>query len=89
MDEEQFAILRQWGEGLERESRDELRAAGRAIRMLADEVETLTIELWHVRRAVRDAEDERDRLAALVDEPEPAGDLLDRLRARLRRTRIV
>jgi hypothetical protein len=83
VDEEQFAILRQWGEGLERESRSELKAAGRAIRMLADEVEALTIELWDVKRALLDVERERE----LRPIPETSSALVERLRLRLRRAR--
>jgi hypothetical protein len=85
MDEEQFAILREWGEGLERASIPELRAAGKAIRMLADEVESLTIELWEARRGLLDAAEERGRLEQeLVRETH--GALAERLRLRLRRT---
>jgi hypothetical protein len=40
-------MLRRWGEGLTNDDREEVRAAGRAILMLSDEVERLHIDLWH------------------------------------------
>jgi hypothetical protein len=42
--------LRTWGEGLLNDGRDEVRAAGRAILLLIDEVELLNVDLWHARR---------------------------------------
>ena len=49
MDEEQFAALRRWGEGLRSDAREEVRAAGRAIVLLCDEVDRLEMELWQLR----------------------------------------
>lgn len=40
-------MLRRWGEGLTTDDREEVRAAGRAILLLSDEVERLHIDLWH------------------------------------------
>ncbi len=40
-------MLRRWGEGLTADDREEVRAAGRAILMLSDEIERLHIDLWH------------------------------------------
>ena len=39
--------MKRWGEGLTRDDREEVRAAGRAILMLSEEIESLHIELWH------------------------------------------
>ena len=50
LDEEQLETLRAWGEGLAADSRGELEAAGRAILMLAEEIEFLNVDLWHVRQ---------------------------------------
>ena len=51
LDEEKLEMLRTWGEGLLNDGRDELRAAGRAILMLVEEIELLHVDLWHVRQA--------------------------------------
>jgi hypothetical protein len=47
LDEEKLEMLRIWGEGLLNDGRDELRAAGRAIMILVEEIELLHVELWH------------------------------------------
>ena len=47
MTEEEFETLRSWGESLTEDARPEVRAAGRAILLLASEVERLQVELWH------------------------------------------
>jgi hypothetical protein len=41
LDEDKLEMLRTWGEGLLNDGRDELRAAGRAISMLVEEIESL------------------------------------------------
>lgn len=60
MDEEQLATLRTWADGLARDVRPEVAAAGKAIVMLVDDVEELHVELWNVRheleQALRDVE---------------------------------
>jgi hypothetical protein len=55
LDEAKVETLRSWGEGLQSDPRDEVRAAGRAITMLVEEVERLNIDLWHVRADAREA----------------------------------
>jgi hypothetical protein len=45
--EEEFETLRSWGDSLTEDARPEVRAAGRAILLLASEVERLQVELWH------------------------------------------
>ena len=42
-------MLRRWGEGLARDDRDEVRAAGRAITLLIEEIEHLHVDLWNER----------------------------------------
>ena len=46
LDEEKLETLRRWGEGLTRDAREEVAAAGRAILMLAEEVKRLHVNLW-------------------------------------------
>jgi hypothetical protein len=50
LDEEKLELLRAWGEGLVNDGRDELRAAGRALLMLVEEIELLHVDLWHARQ---------------------------------------
>ena len=50
LDEEKLEMLRTWGEGLMSDGRDELRAAGRAVLMLVEEIERLHVDLWHARQ---------------------------------------
>ena len=73
LDEEKLELLRRWGEGLEHDTREELRAAGRAILLLIEEIEHLHVDLWS----------ERSPAAA---EPELPSSLLARLGQFGRRT---
>ena len=52
MNEDEFDSLRRWGEALVDDPRPEVRAAGKAILLLAAEVERLQLELWHARLGV-------------------------------------
>ena len=52
MTEEEFETLRSWGNSLTEDARPEVRAAGRAILLLASEVERLQVELWHAQLRV-------------------------------------
>ena len=47
LDEKQIEILRTWGAGLVTDTRAELRAAGKAIIMLIDEIEFLHVDNQH------------------------------------------
>ena len=47
LDEQKLALMRRWGEGLTDDDREEMRAAGRAILLLSEEIELLHIDLWH------------------------------------------
>lgn len=49
LDEQKLEMLRAWGEGLSSDKREELRAAGKAILMLIEEIELLNVDLWHAR----------------------------------------
>ena len=53
LDEEKLETLRRWGEGLTRDGREEVAAAGRAILMLVEEIERLHIALWNARQLFR------------------------------------
>ena len=49
LDEQKLEMLKAWGDGLSSDKRDELRAAGKAILMLIEEIELLNVDLWHAR----------------------------------------
>jgi hypothetical protein len=51
LDEERIETLREWGTGLSTSARDELRAAGKAILMLVDEIDRLQADVWNARAA--------------------------------------
>ncbi len=74
LDEERLETLRAWGAGLSTNARDELRAAGKAILMLVDEIDRLEADLWNARAATTQAEAAAAAVtaAAAVAEPAPA-----------------
>lgn len=49
LDEERLEILRSWGAGLASDPREELRAAGKAITVLIEEIDRLHVDLWNGR----------------------------------------
>jgi hypothetical protein len=50
LDEERLEILRSWGAGLAAsDGREELRAAGKAITVLVEEIDMLQVDLWNAR----------------------------------------
>ncbi len=55
LDEAKLETLRTWGEGLQTDPREEVRASGRAITLLVEEIEHLNIDLWHARTDARAA----------------------------------
>ena len=81
LDEAKLETLRRWGLGLADDPREEVRAAGRAILLLIEEVEHLHVDLWHAREA-----------AALEPEPRPVEEEhelpADSLLRRIRRLRL-
>jgi hypothetical protein len=52
LDENKIETLRVWGEGLSAEWREEVRAAGKAIVLLVEEIERLNVDLWNARAQV-------------------------------------
>jgi len=55
LDEEKLEILRGWGAGLAADDREELRAAGKAITVLIEEIDRLQVDLWNARAVEREA----------------------------------
>jgi hypothetical protein len=55
LDEQRIEMLRVWGEGLSQDWRDEVRAAGKAITLLVEEIERLNVDLWNARAQVSNA----------------------------------
>lgn len=68
-------MLRSWGAGLSTSARDELRAAGKAILMLIDEMERLQVDVWNARAALNQPTEQRSSQSL-------AGALRDRLAQR-------
>jgi len=80
LDEEKLEQLRRWGAGLAGTEDQELRATGKAILLLIEEIESLHVELWHAKaEAVRPEKPEPEVI------PETDGSLEGTLGARLRR----
>jgi hypothetical protein len=81
LDEDKLDQLRRWGTGLAAEENQEVRATGRAILLLIEEIEALHVELWNAKAAVAvggEATDAQD---------DSGGELARTLGARLRRLR--
>jgi hypothetical protein len=53
LDDEKLETGRRWGAGLGADGRDELRAAGKAILILIEEIERLQVDVWHMRDRAR------------------------------------
>lgn len=62
LDEHKIDQLRRWGAGLANAEGDELRATGKAILLLIEEVEALHVDLWNAKTAFS--------AAAPAEEPE-------------------
>ena len=75
LDEERLELLRGWGTGLSSSPREELRAAGKAILMLTEEIDRLQVDVWNARAAATQAEAPRSSQSL-------AGTLRDRLSQR-------
>ena len=69
LDEERLETLRAWGAGLSTNARDELRAAGKAILMLVDEIDRLEADLWNARAAAKQAEAAAAATTPVVEAP--------------------
>jgi len=72
LDEEKLEMLRSWGDGLAHDPRDEVRAAGKAILMLVEEVELLHVDLWHTRGPVQVEPDSEQPVPPDSEVPLPA-----------------
>jgi hypothetical protein len=61
LDEDKIDQLRRWGSGLVDAESDELRATGKAILLLIEEIEALHVDLWNAKavqvETVRDADE--------------------------------
>ena len=82
LDEERLEILRSWGAGLSADHREELRAAGKAIMVLIEEIDRLQIDLWHA-RAVRPDPQPAVPVPAADPVPEPAATVAETVAARV------
>jgi len=80
LDEERLEILRSWGIGLASDDREELRAAGKAITVLIEEIDRLQVDLWNA-RAVEHEPVERKPVETLLAATQGTA-LRDRLRHR-------
>ena len=72
LDEERLEILRAWGAGLSTSDRDELRAAGKAIVMLIEEIDRLQADVWMAGEAAVHRARVADAAASREPDPEPA-----------------
>jgi hypothetical protein len=79
LDSEQIEVLRAWGAGLASDERDEVRAAGKAITLLVDEIDRLNIDLWNLRAG-------GEPTVEPPPEPTMGSALRDRLRRRTSRS---
>ena len=67
LDAEKLEILRAWGTGLAGDAREEVRAAGRAITLLIEEIDRLYVELWHARDGAAPTEPEPEAEPAVEE----------------------
>src|ERR1700752_689999 len=74
LDEESLEILRTWGAGLSASGRDELRAAGKAIVMLIDEIDRLQADVWMAGEAAVQRARIEVAVARAPPGPEPESD---------------
>jgi hypothetical protein len=88
LDEHKLTMLRRWGDGLTHDDREEVRAAGRAILLLSDEIERLHIDLWHAQDQRTAEPEEAPPEEAPPEEPSTDGDVGVTLRDRLTSFRL-
>jgi hypothetical protein len=87
LDEEKLETLCRWGEGLTRDAREEVAAAGRAILMLVEEIERLHVDLWNATQLFRQEQPSKTSEQAGRGEPASAAHALsERLRQGARQT---
>jgi hypothetical protein len=88
LSDEQVEQLARWARGLELDERPELRAAARAIVLLAEAVQAARSQLLEerlIREALEERERERDRASLHAESPSLSRVLLTRLRREPRR----
>jgi hypothetical protein len=83
LDESKIEQLRAWGTGLTENGSAELRATGKAILLLIEEIERLHIDLWNARSTQEEGADEVGN-----DASEVAGEALFERTLRDRLSRI-
>jgi hypothetical protein len=84
LEDEEFETICRWAEGLQSDPRVEVRAAAKAILMLAAELERLQVELWNTRLALQEGrvqEEGPEREAAEVPSAELEPDLKGQVRS--------
>ncbi len=67
LDEDKLDQLRRWGKGLAGVENQELRATGKAILLLIEEIEALHVDVWNAktsRTQANDADEDRDAAEA-------------------------
>ena len=77
LDDEKLEMLRAWGAGLSADEREELRAAGKAIVLLIEEIERLQADFWNAKAGSFEA-------VLALDGPVTTGDREDDLAGSLR-----
>lgn len=82
VDAEKLDVLRRWANGLERDERVEVAAAGRAILLLIEEIERLHVNLWD-KQLYPEVPAAEDLAQCAGQDPRPR--LFETLRTRLRR----
>lgn len=87
MRDEEFEALRAWGDALVRDPRPEVAAAGRAVQLLAAEVERLQVELWNRQLGVLELPSRPAEASDVVPDPALASDLAEDLTGRASRAR--
>lgn len=90
MNEAKLDQLRAWGTGLSAHESPDVRATGKAILMLIEEIERLHVDLWNAKAASADGQPQRetdtnnDSLLDASMELDGSGQLSQTLRERLR-----
>ena len=87
LDDAQVEELRKWSLGLAEDERPEVRAAGKALRMLADDVQAARSQLLEERMIRRALEEQAEAESGGARRGELLGDLLRRLRSARFRSR--
>jgi hypothetical protein len=83
LDADKLSLLNGWAEGLQRDQRAEVAAAGKAILMLVEEVERLHVLVWD--GLLNPAQNQFGLELASDDAVEAFPSLVDRLRGRIAR----